>query len=100
MSPIFLLRNNLDQYQLQPKCFIGDQAFVSWETFYNSLNIRPASVGRMTPWLSRAETAVCLVKRQVSLMLNSIKAASRMFVSAEASFASRRENDRNPSNKT
>ena len=70
-----LLRNYFDQYHLQPKCVVGDQALMTenWETFYNSLDIRPVSLGPMTPWPSRAETAVRLIKRQVSIMLNSIK---------------------------
>ena len=71
-SNIPLLRNYFDQYHLQPKCV---QAFMTptWELFYNSLDIRPISLGPNTPWPNRAETAVRLIKRQVSLTLNSIK---------------------------
>ena len=68
-SNIPLLRNYFDQYHLQPKCVVGDQAFMtpSWELFYNSLDIRPISLGPNT------NRAVRLIKRQVSLILNSIK---------------------------
>ena len=45
----------------------------SWELFDNSLDIRSISLGPNKPWANRAETAVRLIKRQVSLMLNSIK---------------------------
>ena len=48
---ISLLRNYFDQYHLQPKCVVGDQAFMtpSWELFYNSLDIRLISLGPNTP---------------------------------------------------
>ena len=74
-SNIPLLLDCFDQYHVQPKCVVGDQAFMTptWELFYHSLDIRPISLGPNTPWPNRAETAVRLIKRQVSLVLNSIK---------------------------
>ena len=45
------LRNYFDQFHLQPKSVVGDQAFMTqtWEHFYQSLNIRPISLGPNTP---------------------------------------------------
>ena len=50
-SNMSLLRNYFDQYHLQQKCVVGDQAFMAptWELFYNSLDIRPISLGPNTP---------------------------------------------------
>ena len=49
ITNIPLLRNYFDQCHPQPKCVVGDQAFMTenWETFYNSLDIRPISLGPM-----------------------------------------------------
>ena len=64
---ITVLRNYFDQYHLQPKPVVGDQAFMTetGEHVYQSLDI--------TPWPNRAEAAVRLLKAQLKIMLNSIK---------------------------
>ena len=63
-----------ETYQLTPKYIVGDQAFMGleMESFYNRLNIRPISLGPGTPWPNRAEAAVCMYKKQVTLMLKTI----------------------------
>ena len=63
---ITVLRNYFDQYHLQPKSVVADQAFMTekWEHFYQSLGIAPISLGPNTPWPNRAETAVRLLKAQ------------------------------------
>eukprot|EP00435_Cladocopium_sp_Y103_P014632 s782_g3.t1 len=43
------------------------------EDYYNQHNIRPISLGPGTPWPNRAEAAVRLFKKQVNLMLVSLK---------------------------
>ena len=43
------------------------------EEYYNRHNIRPISLGPGTPWPNRAEAAIRMFKRQVSLMLISLK---------------------------
>ena len=72
------LRNYFDQYHLQPKSVVADQAFMTdtWEHFYQSLNITPISLGPNTPWPNRAEAAVRLLKAQLKIMLSSIKAGT------------------------
>ena len=59
---ITVLRNYFDQYHLQPKSVVADQAFMTdtWEHFYQSLDITPISLGPNTPWPNRAEAAVRL----------------------------------------
>ena len=44
---ITVLRNYFDQYHLQPKSVVGDQAFMTetWEHFFRSLDITPISLG-------------------------------------------------------
>ena len=46
VTNIPLLRNYFDQYHLQPRCVVGDQAFMTenWEIFFHSLDIRPVSL--------------------------------------------------------
>ena len=75
---ITVLRNYFDQYHLQPKSVVGDQAFMSetWEHFYQSLDITPISLGPNTPWPNRAESAVRLLKAQTKIMLHSIKSGT------------------------
>ena len=64
---ITVLRNYFDQYHLQPKSVVADQAFMTdtWEHFYQSLDITPISLGPNTPWPNRAEAAVRLLKAQL-----------------------------------
>ena len=61
---ITVLRNYFDQYHLQPKSVVADQAFMTetWEHFYQSLDITPISLGPNTPWPNRAEAAVRLLQ--------------------------------------
>ena len=75
---ITVLRNYFDQYHLQPKSIVKDQAFMTdtWENFYQSLDIAPISLGPNTPWPNRAEAAVRLLKAQLKIMLSSIKAGT------------------------
>ena len=75
---ITVLRNYFDQYHLQPKSVVADQAFMTdtWEHFYQSLDITPISLGSNTPWPNRAEAAVRLLKAQLKIMLSSIKAGT------------------------
>ena len=66
---ITVLRNYFDQYHLQPKSVVADQAFMTdtWEHFYQSLDITPISLG---PNTNRAEAAVRLLKAQLKIMLS------------------------------
>ena len=75
---ITVLRNYFDQYHLQPKSVVADQAFMTetWEHFYQSLDITSISLGPNTPWPNRAEAAVRLLKAQLKIMLSSIKAGA------------------------
>ena len=52
---------------LTPKYIVGDQALMGldMESFYNRKNIHPISSG--TPWPNRAEAAVRMYKKQVTL---------------------------------
>ena len=61
---ITVLSNYFDQYHLQPKSVVADQAFMTetWEHVYQSLDITPISLGPNTPWPNRAEAAVRLLK--------------------------------------
>ena len=43
------------------------------EDYYNRHGIRPISLGPGTPWPNRAEAAIRMFKKQVSLMLISLK---------------------------
>ena len=69
------LQEYFETYQLNPKYIVADQAFMSaeFEEYYNRHNIRPISLGPGTPWPNRAEAAIRMFKRQVSLMLISLK---------------------------
>ena len=69
---ITVLRNYFDQYHLQPKSVVADQAFMAetWEHFYQSLDITPIS------WPNRAEAAVRLLKAHLKIMPSSIKAGT------------------------
>ena len=62
-------------YQLNRKYIVADQAFMSaeLEEYYNRYNFRPISLGTGTPWPNRAEAAIRMFKRPVSLMLISLK---------------------------
>ena len=75
---ITVLRNYFDQYHLQPRSVVAGQAFMTetWEHFYQALDITPISLGPNTPWPNRAEAAVRLLKAQLKIMLNSIKAGT------------------------
>ena len=69
------LQEYFETYQLNPKYIVADQAFMGteMEDYYNRHNIRPISLGPSTPWPNRAEAAIRLFKKQVSLMLISLK---------------------------
>ena len=71
---IQLFKDYLENYQLQPKYVIADRAFMSpaSERMYQRLDMRPITLGPMTPWPNRAETANRLFKKQVSLMMSSL----------------------------
>ena len=62
-------------YQLNPKHIVADQACMGteMEIYYSRHNIRPISLGPGTPWPNRAEAAIRMFKKQVSLMLFSLK---------------------------
>ena len=66
---ITVFRNYFDQYHLGPKSVVVDQAFMTREHFYQSLDITPISLGPNTPWPNRAEAAVRLLKAQLKIML-------------------------------
>ena len=70
-----LFKEYVSTYHIQPKYVVGDGAFMGpdWEQYYQHFDIRPITLGAMTPWPNRAETAVRLFKRQVSLMLRAIQ---------------------------
>ena len=69
------LQEYFETYQLNPKYIVADQAFMGTELeeYYNRQNIRPISLGPGTPWPNRAEVAIRMFKRQVYLMLTSLK---------------------------
>ena len=53
---------------------VGDQGFMGTEleSFYNRKNIRPITLGPGTPWPNRAEAAVRMYKKQITLMLKAV----------------------------
>ena len=69
------LQEYFGTYQLNPKYIVADQAFmgIEMEGYYNRHNIRPISLGPGTPWPNRAEAAIRMFKKQVSLTLISLK---------------------------
>ena len=69
------LQEYLETYQLNPKYIVADQAFMGTELeeYYNRQKLRPISLGPGTPWPNRAEAAIRMFKRQVHLMLTSLK---------------------------
>ena len=69
------LQEYFETYQLNPKYIVADQAFMGteMESYYSRHNIRPISLGPGTPWPNRAEAAIRMFKKQVSLMLISLK---------------------------
>ena len=69
------LQEYFETYQLNPKYIVADQAFMGteMENYYSRHNIRPISLGPGTPWPNRAEAAIRMFKKQVSLMLLSLK---------------------------
>ena len=69
------LQEHFETYQLNPKYIVADQAFMGteMESYYSRHNIRPISLGPGTPWPNRAEAAIRMFKKQVSLMLISLK---------------------------
>ena len=69
------LQEYFETYQLNPKYIVADQAFMGteMESYYNRHSIRPISLGPGTPWPNRAEAAIRMFKKQVSLMLISLK---------------------------
>ena len=64
------MRTFMDLYQLRPKCLVGNMAFhsPSWQAFYGHHGIKAISLGARTPWPNRAETAVRLFKRTLSVL--------------------------------
>ena len=71
---IKLFKEYLENYQLQPRYVVADRAFMTpaWEHVYQRLDIRPITLGPMTPWPNRAETANRLFKKQGNLMIGSL----------------------------
>ena len=69
------LQEYFETYQLNPKYIVADQAFMGteMESYYSRHNIRPISLGPGTPWPNRAEAAIRMFKKQVSVMLISLK---------------------------
>ena len=67
------LQEYFETYQLNPKYMVADQAFMGTDQYYNRQDIRPISLGPGTPRPNRAEAAICMFKRQVHLMLTSLK---------------------------
>ena len=63
-----------ETYQLNPKYLVGDPGFMGTEleAFYNRKNIRPITLGPGTPWPNRAEAAVRMYKKQITLMLKAM----------------------------
>eukprot|EP00435_Cladocopium_sp_Y103_P022068 s4856_g5.t1 len=74
-TTISLLLEYFETYQLNPRYIVADQASMGpeMEDYYNRHNIRPISLGPGTPWPNRAEAAIRLFKKQVNLMLVSLK---------------------------
>ena len=68
------LMEYFETYPLTPKYIGGDQAFrgLEMESFWNRMNIRSISIGPGTPWPNRAEAAVRLREKQVTLLLKTI----------------------------
>ena len=64
------LQEHFETYQLNPKYIVADQAFMGtrMDDCYNRHNIRPISLGPGTPWPNRAEAAIRLFEKEVSLM--------------------------------
>ena len=69
------LQEYFKTYQLNPKYIVADQAFMGteMEDYYSRQNSRPISLGPGTPWPNRAEAAICMFKKQVLVMLTSLK---------------------------
>ena len=69
------LQEYFETYQLNPSYIVADQACMGteMESYYSRHNIRPISLGPGTPWPNRAEAAIRVFKKQVSLMLLSLK---------------------------
>ena len=71
------LEEYFETYQLNPKYML--QIKLLWamgtemEDYYSRHNIRPISLGPGTPWPNRAEAGIHMFKKQVSLMLISLK---------------------------
>ena len=61
----------MDNYQCWPQTIVGDMAFMGehWQRFYNHRGIKPIALGPRTPWPNRAETAVRLFKRQLTILV-------------------------------
>ena len=66
------LQEYIEMYQRNPKYIVADQDFMGMEMedYYSKHNIRPIPLGPGTPWPNRA---IRMFKRQVSLMLISLK---------------------------
>ena len=66
---ISYLQEYFETYQLNPKYIVADQAFMGteMENYHSRHNIRPISLGPGTPWPNRAEAAIRMFKKQVSL---------------------------------
>ena len=71
-----LFKEYVSTYHIQPKYVVGDGAFMGpdWEQYYQHFDICPVNLRcHDSLWPNRAETAVRLFKRQVSLMLRAIQ---------------------------
>ena len=69
------LQAYFETYQLNSKHIVADQAFTGteMEAYYSRHSIRLISLGPGTPWPNRAEAAIRMFKKEVSLMLISLK---------------------------
>ena len=68
------MRSWMDELNCTPRAICGDQYFHQAEflKFYQHHNIKAIATGPMTPWPNRAETAVRLFKRQMSILCHNI----------------------------
>ena len=65
VEPLKFFKEYVSTYYIQPKYVVGDGAFMGldWKQYYQHFDIRPVTLGAMTPWPNRAETVVRLFKR-------------------------------------
>ena len=64
--------NLIDTWHITPKKVVSDTEFVNspkWRQFWARYNISPVPTGSFTPWPNRAERVVQIVKRIITMAL-------------------------------